>query len=76
MSYKRNYKFKPGDKVKVWNLIRWEEGYQVFSNYHSDAENHPAEPHNRYVVIYTGPGSDKLLIDDVCEKELEFQEEH
>lgn len=73
MSYKRNYKFKPGDRVKVWNLIGWEEDYEIFVTYHTDLENHVAEPHNRCVIIYVGKYKANRDIDDVCERELEFQ---
>ena len=74
MSYKRNYKFKPGDKVKVWNLIQWEHGYKIFTAYHTDKENHCADPHNRYVIVYEGSDKVNRPIDDVCENELQLED--
>lgn len=73
MSYKRNYKFKVGDKVELWNLIRFDKGYEVFCRYHSDEENHSAKPHNRYVIVDVYGGTE-FNIDDVCEAEIRLEE--
>ena len=68
-----NYKFKSGDKVLIMSYVGWEDGYPatVYSAYTSDKENHPAEPHNRY-VCYDDRTVSRVVFNlhDVCEGEL------
>lgn len=68
------YKFKCGDEVALYSICGGEMGIKVvvYACYTSDEENHPATPHNRYVVYR--PKNNGNLIDyylyDVSENEL------
>lgn len=46
-----NYKFYPDDDVSIMSYVGTIIHAKVFSRYTSDTENHPADAHNRYVVI-------------------------
>lgn len=70
-----NYKFKPDDKVLIMSYIGAEDGFPatVYACYTSDKENHPAEPHNRY-VCYDSERNESVRgfhLHDVSENELQ-----
>lgn len=67
-----NYKYFPGDKVKIVSYVGTTVDVVVCSYYTSDKENHCASPHNRYVCFepeYKGAPI-SFHIHDVSENEL------
>ena len=71
MSY---YEHEVGDKVWVGSFIGVEFEAEVFSRYTSDKHNHPATPHQRYVV-YTQEGEWFDLAGVELNKEGPFDED-
>lgn len=68
------YKYNCGDEVALYSICGGEMGIkvEVFSRYTSDEENHPAGPHNRYVVFRPNNNGSKVEyhLYDISENEL------